>query len=81
MSDDSIPYEERGFAFEAACEALGVCVNTGLKLVRAGDLVSYRVGRRHIVSGAAIRNCRAKLESRPVASKISRPRSQSGPLP
>lgn len=68
----TIPYEERGFTFEAACETLGVCTNTGLKLVRTGDLVSYRVGRRHIVSGAAIRNCRAKLEARPVAVKLLR---------
>jgi hypothetical protein len=65
VSDDSvsdpIPFEVRGHSFALACEALGICPNSGLKLVRDGKLKSYRVGRRHLVTGAAILECQAAL--------------------
>lgn len=70
MSDD-IPYEERAFAFAVACDALGVCENTGRTMVRKGELESFRVGRRHLVTGRAIRACqdaRVKAARRAVPS-------------
>ena len=70
MSND-IPYEERAFAFAVACRILNICENTGRTLVRDGELVSFRVGRRHLVTGRAIRayqDARVKAARRAVPS-------------
>lgn len=67
---DDVPFEERAFAFGAACSAIGVCENTGRTLVRKGELTSFRIGRRHLVTGRAIR---AYLESREKAARRTVP--------
>lgn len=68
---DGIPYGKRGFAFEVACAAIGICPNTGRTIVRRGELVSYRIGKRHLVTGQAIDDCiaaRVKASRRAVPS-------------
>jgi hypothetical protein len=60
-----IPYEDRAFPLkQAALEGLHVCENTALKLVRSGDLETFRIGRRHLVTGRAIRQCQTRLAAR-----------------
>lgn len=70
MSHD-IPFAERAFAFDVACRIIGICENTGRTLVRKGELESFRVGRRHLVTGRAIRayqDARVKAARRAVPS-------------
>jgi excisionase family DNA binding protein len=50
-----VPFAERAFTFGQACKILTVCENTARTLIRKGELESFRVGRRHLVSGRAIK--------------------------
>jgi hypothetical protein len=61
MSDE-IPYEKKAFGFATVCKTIGVCSNTGLKLVRTGKLKTFRVGRRRLATGQAISDCQRLLE-------------------
>ncbi|BAL73749.1 helix-turn-helix domain-containing protein [Bradyrhizobium cosmicum] len=66
-----VPYAERAFPFAVACRVLGVCENTGRALVRKGLLESFRIGKRHLVTGRAIRafqDAAAKAQRRAVRS-------------
>lgn len=57
-----VPFAERAFTFEHACKILTVCENTARTLIRKGELESFRVGRRHLVSGRALKAYMAARE-------------------
>jgi excisionase family DNA binding protein len=54
MSDATIPFEIRGHDLRDAATALGCGLTKARELVKNGELESYRIGRRVLVTGRAI---------------------------
>lgn len=65
-----LPFEATAFPFDVASkDGLGVCPNTAMKLVRSGELESFKIGARRLVTGGAIIACQKRLAAREKAKR------------